>query len=199
MAKSKREKEVPVELGFLEEDDETQRYKLRSAFFPSKFGGLPAWLELKDLPTRAEVKCASCDKPAKLLLQVYAPMETDDSFHRTIFIFVCPNKQCCVERGSNRNLIVLRCQLRQENEFYSNEAPDEKDTTLAEVGPGKFGVKTCRLCGIKSTENCSKCGVVYYCGKEHQTLDWSEHKAKCSGDDKGKDQELEGTLFSERF
>jgi len=174
------EKEVPVELGFLEEDESSDKYKLKSAFFPSKFGGLPAWLDLKNIPTAADVKCSLCDNPTKFLLQVYAPMDTPDTFHRTLYVFVCTNKTCCLERNSNKNLVALRCQLSQENEFYSSEAPDEKNVSLGEVCPAKFGVKVCKVCGVKSTQNCSLCGVVYYCGKTHQVADWNDgHKELC--------------------
>lgn len=185
-SRNKKEKEVPIELGFLEEDDPSHSYKLRSAFFPSKFGGLPAWLDLKNIPTATDVKCGVCDQPGKFLLQVYAPMETEDSFHRTLFLFVCPNKRCCVERNSNKNLVVLRSQLRQLNDFYSDQAPDEKDKTLGELSPISFGVTMCHVCGIKSTQSCSKCGIIYYCGKDHQKLDWSGgHKDKCESANKG--------------
>ena len=37
----------------------------------------------------------------------------------------------------------------------------------------------CEICGLLSNTYCSICKKVYYCGKEHQKLDWSLHKKTC--------------------
>lgn len=38
----------------------------------------------------------------------------------------------------------------------------------------------CEYCGTFATQKCTGCKLVFYCGKEHQILDWKkEHKSKC--------------------
>ena len=180
----KKVKEKPVELGFIEES--TDSWKLASAFFPSKFGGVPAWLDLKSLPKPEDIKCPSCDSPTKFLLQIYAPLETAETFHRSIFLFVCSKPHCCAERSSNKNWVALRCQLQRSNDFYSSEPPAD-DPKLAELSPENFDAHLCRICGAGGPLSCSGCKKVRYCGKEHQTVDWKMgHKAECT--DPGKFQ-----------
>jgi len=171
------EKEKPVELGFVEVQPDS--WRLASAFFVSKMGGKPSWLNLKELPGPKDLKCGSCDGPLRFLIQIYAPLDSDETFHRTIFLFLCSKKHCCVERNSNKNLVALRCQLKVENEFYSSEPPGG-DKSLADIGPEKFGVKVCRICGSLGPQHCGNCKKVNYCTAEHQTLDWkSGHKTEC--------------------
>lgn len=59
--------ESSVDLGFLEKQD---AWLLTNKFFPSKVGGRPAWLELQNLPTATELKCADCKGELTFLLQV---------------------------------------------------------------------------------------------------------------------------------
>lgn len=170
--------EKPVELGFIEE--ETEGWKLSSAFFVSKVGGHPAWLNLKDLPAPTELKCPSCELPTQFLLQIYAPLDENETFHRVIFVFICSRKRCCVERNSNKNLLVFRCQLQRQNDFYSVQPPNMEDKELAEINPQKFGNTLCRMCGCKGGLKCGACKKVSYCSKEHQQFDWKLfHKKEC--------------------
>lgn len=38
----------------------------------------------------------------------------------------------------------------------------------------------CGFCGIAATMKCGGCKTVFYCGKEHQKLDWKKtHKSRC--------------------
>ncbi|ODN02177.1 Programmed cell death protein 2 [Orchesella cincta] len=174
--------EKPVELGFIEE--ESTFWKLSSAYFVSKVGGQPAWLNLKELPSVAEMKCPSCDFPTQFLMQVYAPLDENETFHRTIFIFICSRKMCCVERNSNKNLLVFRCQLPRDNEFYSKDPPNLENKELAEISPEKFGVTLCRMCGCRGNMKCSACKKVSYCSKDHQQFDWKMfHKKECTDPD----------------
>lgn len=41
-------------IGFL---DKTDKWRLESRFFPSKVGGKPAWLDLKNLPPTEQLLC----------------------------------------------------------------------------------------------------------------------------------------------
>lgn len=85
-------KETGVALGFVEEAD---TWQLRSPQFPSKVGGRPAWLSLSDFPSLSDMTCAKCKLPTAFLLQVYAPIVSQDwSFHRTIFVFCCKTPTC---------------------------------------------------------------------------------------------------------
>ena len=97
-----------VELGFVEEIEPSY---LESHYFPSKLGGKPAWLALKNLPCEDELACKYCKKPCTFLLQVYCPVSDKEScFHRTIFVFMCKNPGCC-KKNEASNLVVFRSQL----------------------------------------------------------------------------------------
>lgn len=56
-----------VDIGFLEEKES---WLLHPKFFPSKVGGKPAWLNLRDLPSPSELSCKKCDEPLVFLSQV---------------------------------------------------------------------------------------------------------------------------------
>ncbi|GFS25455.1 programmed cell death protein 2 [Elysia marginata] len=173
-----------TKLGFVEED--TDLRLLSSHFFPSKVGGKPSWLCLNNIPTTESLQCSKCNGPTLLLLQVYAPVEIDhrdDTFHRTVFIFVCPNVPCC-SNGYNGNFKVVRSQLPVKNDFYSQDPPDEniRDDEDMDKYPhaGKFQ-SLCCVCGARGTKKCSLCKKTYYCCKSHQVADWKAgHKRLCS-------------------
>ncbi|WAR23247.1 PDCD2-like protein [Mya arenaria] len=167
-----------VELGFVEETD---KFLLKSRFFPSKVGGRPAWLSLKSLPTPEELSCSLCSKLMKFLMQIYSPDPSKEScFHRTIFIFVCDNTNCCKSNCAG-HLVVFRSQLQQINEFYSSKPPVE--ARVDKEIDASLHNKLCRVCGCLGPKTCGKCHKVSYCSKEHQAVDWKEnHKQECSSD-----------------
>lgn len=40
----------------------------------------------------------------------------------------------------------------------------------------------CEYCGAKAGQKCAGCKLVFYCGREHQVLDWKKgHRNKCKG------------------
>ena len=41
-------------------------------------------------------------------------------------------------------------------------------------------MNNCAICGTLSKLRCSKCVRVFYCGAEHQKLDWKAHKKICA-------------------
>lgn len=45
--------------------------------------------------------------------------------------------------------------------------------------PENFGVSLCNVCGCRGPHRCAKCKLISYCSKEHQKLDWSEHRDEC--------------------
>lgn len=56
-----------VDLGFLEK---CEPWLLKNKFFPSKVGGLPAWLELENLPDIKDLQCKQCQNELVFLCQV---------------------------------------------------------------------------------------------------------------------------------
>ncbi|XP_060081700.1 programmed cell death protein 2-like [Ylistrum balloti] len=178
-----------VELGFLEE---TNPCLLRSHYFPSKVGGKPSWLSLKQLPI--DISCKTCGKPAVFLLQVYSPDDkVSSAFHRTIFIFVCRNLGCST-KNSNDNFLVFRSQLPRQNDFYSPNPPNENTPTTGPVPDEDL----CHVCGSLGPKRCAKCHLASYCSKDHQVIDWkSGHKAICSSKEKTQTKYVKGVLFPE--
>nr|CAH7767911.1 unnamed protein product [Callosobruchus chinensis] len=178
-----------VELGYLEE---CQSWKLQSRFFPSKLGGKPAWVNLDFVPGAEQLQCRKCKDPLIFLLQLYAPYEESPhipkdsyfrNFHRSLFVFICKNPQCCVRNNSD-NIKVFRNSLPRSNKFYPYDPPEEIPDPLFSM---ENWTKLCRLCGCFASKKCSRCGVADYCSKEHQITDWKLHKTEC------------GSIFSERL
>lgn len=176
-----------VELGFLEE---SEPFLLKSRFFPSKFGGRPAWLSLKNLPSPEELSCRVCSKPTTFLLQLSAPLDMEETFHRTLFIFVCTNPKCCNPNTAG-NFHVFRSQLSRKNEFYKFDPPVERPVPAGEDIDASCYNKLCQVCGSLGPKTCSSCFKVNYCSKDHQKIDWKKyHKQECS-----KESQSEGRIF----
>lgn len=171
-----------VSLGFLED---AEPWQLQSAQFPSKVGGRPAWLSLRDLPGLPVLECEICRLPMVFLLQVYAPIPgMDRGFHRTLFVFCCKTASC-YSRNDSRCVKVFRSQLARKNKFYQYDPPPEEPPSGPDpdpcVLPGS-GLKLCRVCGCPGSKACSRCHNVSYCSKHHQTIDWKHrHKKECCG------------------
>lgn len=164
-----------VEVGCLEKCN--QPWLLESRFFPSKVGGKPAWLNLKDISV--DVSCEVCLKPCIFLCQVHAPItDNENSYLRTIFVFVCKNPECCGS-NCNKNFKVFRCQLPRVNDFYVPEEPDDTAEWHPECSIDKYH-KLCQVCGCLGSYQCGKCKSVKYCSKEHQVLGWKlGHNKDC--------------------
>ncbi|XP_014211929.1 programmed cell death protein 2 [Copidosoma floridanum] len=165
-----------IDIGFAEE---CESWRLCSRFFPSKIGGKPAWLDLQHIPTAEQLTCDYCQNPCIFLCQVYAPYDDDDrTFHRTLFVFVCRDPSCCKD-NENGNVRVFRSQLSKVNIFYPSDPPVEKQHWRSDISVEKW-TKTCNLCGIFSSKQCSMCKKVNYCGRFHQVWDWKNgHKSSC--------------------
>ncbi|KAK2707567.1 programmed cell death protein 2-like [Artemia franciscana] len=163
-----------AELGFCEE---AESWNLLSRYLPSKVGGKPSWLDLKNIPKSSDLKCLNCGKGLAFLLQLYAPVDDSNGepvkatcYHRTVFVF------CCKECG--KTFKTFRSQLPQRNEFYPPEDPEDRENWHPEIIVDKF-TKVCSYCGCGSMSVCSKCKKRSYCGREHQIADWSKHKKFC--------------------
>lgn len=177
MSTSSSSPPVGVELGFVEE---CPTWKLASQYFPSKIGGKPAWLKLKELPSTKDLLCQECGKPCAFLLQVYAPLDDSPScFHRTVFVFACVEPAC-----AQRSFKAFRCQLPRDNEEYGPEPVEEEE---GKVGPQATDFhQLCVVCGCLGPFRCSKCHKIHYCSVNHQMMDWKAgHRRRCQTDEDG--------------
>jgi len=180
MSKPPQKDFTDVELGFIEK---APAWRLRSKFFPSKVGGFPAWLALKDLPTSDELTCRKCWKPLAFLCQSYAPIHKKEScFHRTLFIFICRDPVCSSMNNAD-NMRVYRCQLKRDNEFYSFDPSPEEEKGSESPGAQDFN-NLCQVCGSLGSKVCGGCKKARYCNRAHQEKDWKAgHKNHCKSTD----------------
>ncbi|XP_072987710.1 uncharacterized protein [Typha latifolia] len=180
------EGEEGITLGFVEKPKNPQT--LLRHLFPSKAGGVPAWLDPVNLPSEKSRTCGLCGEPLQFLLQIYAPIgEKESTFHRTLFVFMCPSMSCLLldqheqwkhgEENPRRSVRVFRCQLPRTNQFYSSDPPRHDGTDK----PLKAGVSLCCWCGTwKGDKVCSHCRRANYCSEKHQALHWrSGHNSDC--------------------
>lgn len=166
-----------VDLGFIEPSERPEF--LLNIHFPSKVGGRPAWLNLENVPAPEDLKCAGCADQLTFLLQLYASLEKDDAFHRTIYVFVCSNEGCG-KANRNDNFKVFRNQIPRRNSFYDYHPVPED----AQVPEARHKFKLCCVCGCRGPFNCAKCKNVSYCSKGHQKIDWrAGHKESCGHND----------------
>ena len=78
--------DAEVGLGFALKP-ETPTALLRN-HFPSKLGGLPAWLDPVHLPLPEQLVCAESGLRLRFLLQVYAAVNDEPhAFHRALYLF----------------------------------------------------------------------------------------------------------------
>ncbi|KAL6564159.1 hypothetical protein OROMI_015609 [Orobanche minor] len=182
------EDRVPMTLGFAKEPKNS--WSLLRQYFPSKAGGTPAWLDPVHLPSEKSTLCDFCCEPLQFLLQVYAPLSEESTFHRTLFVFMCPSMTCLLRDQheqwrrhpdtQSRSVKVFRCQLPLVNSFYSTEAPATEGTEQ----PLTAAALLCSWCGTwKGDKICSVCRRARYCSMKHQAAHWqstnSSHRVFC--------------------
>ncbi|WCJ34691.1 Programmed cell death protein 2 [Euphorbia peplus] len=176
----------PVTLGFVEKPK--NYWSLLPHLFPSKAGGVPAWLDPVNLPSGRSCVCDICGEPLQFLLQVYAPIsEKESTFHRTLFLFMCPSMPCILRdqheqwkrkpQIPSRSVKVFRCQLPRSNPYYPSAPPRHDGTDK----PCKSGVVVCKWCGTwKGDKVCSTCKDAQYCSQKHQIMHWrAGHRTDC--------------------
>ncbi|XP_065586834.1 programmed cell death protein 2 [Cyrtonyx montezumae] len=172
-----------AELGFAAAVCPGGSWRLRSAQFPSKVGGRPAWLGEAGLPPSDALRCARCLQPRAFLLQLYAPLpDRPDAFHRSVFVFACRGAACYRLPGPGGPLCAFRSQLPRRNDTYPEEPPSEEPPPLPEPLPRRLrsGAALCRVCGCLGPRVCGRCRRAAYCGPEHQALDWRRgHRRSC--------------------
>ena len=183
--------ESHVELGFLEEESPdsltaSPSNQTSSNFFPSKVGGRPVWLDPVHLPSPEQLECKTCRKPCLLLLQMYAPLsDHPQTYHRSLFVFMCTNRDCHRKKSSLLPFRVLRCTLPRGNPYYPSEegaestrrhSPIDEEGSYLLANPSPL----CGLCGCPAPNRCGQCRKVHYCSRYHQLLDWKiNHKMDC--------------------
>ncbi|KAL5130263.1 Programmed cell death protein 2 [Glycine soja] len=145
------EEHEPITLGFV--DKPKNNWSLRRQYFPSKAGGVPAWLDPLNIPSGGSFVCDNCGDPLQFLLQVYAPTEKETTCHRMLFVFMCPSMKCLLRdqheqwkrhpEKPSKSLKVFRCQLPRANPFYSPECPQYNKSHK----PAGSGAALCDWCG----------------------------------------------------
>lgn len=150
-----------------------------SSWDGGKIGGAPSWLNPRDIP-KEPLRCGLCANSntegkgtlLRFLCQIYSPADVEtqnkDSFHRSIYVFCCPNKEC--SRGDNKHesVVVLRGQLAKKNDFYPFDCQDEmelKSWNMHETSQWK--VNLCFCCGQRAIGKCPT-AQKHFCSKEHQ-------------------------------
>uniref|UniRef100_A0A183CD92 MYND-type domain-containing protein n=1 Tax=Globodera pallida TaxID=36090 RepID=A0A183CD92_GLOPA len=116
------------------------------------------------------------------LLQVYCPAGAPHAFHRALYVFVC-RKGNCSKINTASNFAVFRCQLPRENAFYSVDAA-LCPSAVGEMSDPFFDLsvfaRLCVVCGCRASKRCARCVRRWYCGREHQIIDWNfVHKSEC--------------------
>jgi pre-rRNA-processing protein TSR4 len=163
-----------IQLGFCEPIDDISVIAHRQADWNSwdggQVGGKPSWLNPRDLPS-APLTCRSCSTNLSFLCQLYAPGDTEEAFHRSLYAFACPSPSCLQDtEGSVR---ILRAQLPADNSFYP-PPNDPVDPNWNLHSPEQHGVQLCQVCGQKSKGKCPIQGA-HFCGREHQK-EYKKHK-----------------------
>jgi pre-rRNA-processing protein TSR4 len=194
--------ETNVDLGYCEPLNTDILKRLTRGYFPSKVGGVPAWLIPERLPSPNQFKCIRCGEWMTFLCQLYAPIrrsENSNAFHRTLYFFICQSLNCLKSENEifkSPYITCLRSQLPLYNDYYpSNPPPKSTPTTPTPSNPSSLtslttdfyeqptfpNVYLCTICGIPALSTCAACGIARYCSKEHQTAHWkSEHKLTCT-------------------
>lgn len=151
-----------------------------------KIGGMPSWLNPKDLPKVMPLRCEACTRRntrsncesgegtiMNFIAQIYSPANVDSgnphAFHRSIYVFCCPHPECSSSPNAHQSVLVLRGQLSKVNEFYPVSCDDQIINAWRNHQSLTWKVNTCILCGQRASGRCPKSNR-YFCGKEHQKM-----------------------------
>ena len=100
------EKDTPqsISLGFL--DTPANNLILTAPYCPSKVGGLPVWLNPKDLPSQW---CDKCEYKMTFLMQLYANIDVQSmtEYHRMLYVFTCLSEKCIKTQNSIKTLSCI--------------------------------------------------------------------------------------------
>ncbi|KAJ2815858.1 hypothetical protein IWW50_006689, partial [Coemansia erecta] len=171
---------MPTTLGYAEPVDDEFAHET----FPSKIGGQPRWLDPTQPLAADAVACDECTKPMALLMQLSAPDDKPEAFHRMLYVFACRNG-VCHKAGASRCMRVFRAQLPETSPVYTERAlstasGDDGDDVEWVLSDHVQAAPTCAVCGLLGNKACSKCHTRRYCSRAHQVADWDAgHKAQC--------------------
>lgn len=122
-----------MELGFIDEVNEDEKIFVDKQHECGDYvqwrsgviGGYPSEL-LPGLINNIERNCRYCNTHLKFLCQIYAPVDdiNPSAFHRSLYVFFCPNGDCVSKHLRKGNLYCYRMQLPQKNPYYVFD-PDE--------------------------------------------------------------------------
>lgn len=96
-----------------------------------------------------------------------------------------------MDASMNQNLTEIDILLRHEADAHIADndgmTPEQFGKNFRKVAavyrrhliPAVMPARLCERCSEKGTKRCTKCRVVYYCGKECQVGDWANHKSRC--------------------
>lgn len=187
---------MKVQLGFAQEleDGIVEEIGHRSADWSlwdgGKIGGVPSWLNPRDIPTEP-IYCSddNCKTKMKFIAQLYCPLDENEdnddghAFHRSLYVFACPNNKYhenkqgggCSCGGGVR---VLRCQLPRLNPFYPYDTPDESESdddekkekkieSVNHLSKDGWNVNLCFVCGQRAKGKCPK-AQKWFCSKDCQ-------------------------------
>ncbi|KAL7066018.1 hypothetical protein ACR3K2_35340 [Cryptosporidium serpentis] len=126
-------------IGYLEKPNNQQI--LCRQYFPSKYGGKPAWLNPQYLPNFKDLNCEYCGILMTFFLQIYAPIDDrDDLFHRAIFVFICIH--------CSSSIMALRCQLPKNNPYYDINPHQPPIEYNSEIFHDEYSKLNCDICGL---------------------------------------------------
>mmetsp|Transcript_8050 Transcript_8050/g.15166 ORF Transcript_8050/g.15166 Transcript_8050/m.15166 type:complete len:481 (-) Transcript_8050:14-1456(-) len=180
-----------------------------------KIGGKPSWLNPRDIPKTAPLRCSVCQRrniktgcedveatPLRFLLQIYSPADSEtgneEAFHRSLYVFCCPHPICSSLENAHESVVVLRGQLPKENEFYPIECDDDDDEEEQDVmwknhKSDEWGVNLCAICGQRATGRCPA-SKQWFCCKTHQRF---YHKALKKAKDCHEKIDLSNYIYQE--
>lgn len=174
-----------VQLGFSVEDESNlESIAHQSPDWGSwdggKLGGKPSWLNPRDIP-KEPLRCKLCSERnegngtlLRFLCQIYSPADVEtgnsDAFHRSLYVFCCPNKTCSTSDNMHESVVVLRGQLSKINDFYPLHC-DNNDELLSweKHNSSTWKVNSCICCGQRASGKCPSTQA-YFCSKEHQIV-----------------------------
>jgi pre-rRNA-processing protein TSR4 len=145
-----------------------------------KHGGKPSWLNPRDIP-KEPLRCKLCSERnggngtlLRFLCQIYSPADAEtgnsDAFHRSLYVFCCPNETCSTADNMHESVVVLRGQLPKNNDFYPDDCDnDDVVQSWKKHNLSAWKINACICCGQRATGRCPSTQT-YFCSKEHQKL-----------------------------
>lgn len=160
-----------VQLGFSVEFEDDDHRMMTGHHVPTwkdwdggQLGGRPTWLNPKDIP-KSYLVCTCCNDPLVFVCQLYCPCDeiSPNAFHRSFYVFACPNSSKECSEKTTGTIRVLRTQLPRDNPYF----PDEQEKCWAMHIPESWDVNICKVCGQRGHGKCPIQGE-YFCGRHHQ-------------------------------